>query len=506
MSTDEASEAEDSPVESTGNQPLVHSTFSGTKPGTIVRLFGNSFQIRYMKIGTYRPLLWLLLSLVLLAAKDAGAAAQGELSAAAYPTIQAAIDANPGQMIFIPAGNHVLSRKLRLRGDNSGLYGPGRIIQTNPEQPIIEIEKLTGVQLRDLTLTRAEGTLDTDYEGILAIGCRDLALDNVRVIDNRTRAGAIYLRECTGAQVRNCLVRNYMRITVDDRTKSADWGYAFKCIDGSGIVVTYSKGTLIQGNRIIEENLLPTQANQQKYELGKIIKRNATKGAIVNQKTWEADRVDNWHQGSGIIVTGPEVSDATQILGNQIENAAQGIDLHCDHVIVAQNIINNAFMGMKAMHGSRNVLITGNQFIRNDLWSIGLMPGAASHAALPGQDGQPARAANVDGGSIIANNIITDFGHGNAHWIWGDQGNPMRFDAGQKPENPPLTDVIIQGNIVYDSGRDKVIQDGQVVAEGPRYRYAIRVEGGPTAPKGLHFSNNVFHPGSKGVSNVELQP
>jgi phosphomethylpyrimidine synthase len=53
-------------------------------------------------------------------------------------------------------------------------------------------------------------------------------------------------------------------------------------------------------------------------------------------------------------------------------------------------------MGMKAMHGSRNVIISGNQFVRNSLWSIGLMPGVAAHSA---EDGKP---ENADGGSIIA--------------------------------------------------------------------------------------------------------
>jgi len=477
-----------------------------TKAGTVVTLPGNTFPFRDMKIGKYSPLHLLLCALILVEVKAAEPVTRRELSVAAYPTIQAAIDANPGQMIFVPAGDHIIAQKIRLRGDNSGLYGPGRIIQANADQPIIEIEKLSGVQLRDLTLTRAEGKQETNSEGLIAIGCRDLSVDNVRVIDNRTRAGAISIRDCTGAQVRQCLVRNYMRITVDDRTKSLDWGYAFKCMDGSGIVVVNSKGTLIQGNRIREENLLPTKENQEKFELGKIIQRNAVKGTIVSQKAWEATYTDNWHQGSAIIVTGPEISDATQILGNHIENAAQGIDLHSDHVIVAQNIIQNSFMGMKAMHGSRNVLITGNQFIKNDLWSIGLMPGAAYHAALPAQDGKPARPANVDGGSIIANNIISDFGHGHAHWIWGTQGNPIRFDAGQKADNPPLTDVLIQGNVVYDAGKDRVIKDGQPVMEAPRYRYTVRVEGGPTAPKGLRFSNNLFHPGTEGISNVELKP
>lgn len=138
-------------------------------------------------------------------------------------------------------------------------------------------------------------------------------------------------------------------------------------------------------------------------------------------------------------------------------------------------------MGMKAMHGSRNVIITGNQFSRNSLWAIGLMPGAA------------ANAENADGGSIIANNIVSDFGHGDAHWIWGDERSPFKFDSGQQPDDPPLTDIVIQGNIVHTIGP-------------PRYKYAVIISGGPNAPQGLRFSNNLFHPGSAGVSNTELKP
>jgi hypothetical protein len=137
------------------------------------------------------------------------------------------------------------------------------------------------------------------------------------------------------------------------------------------------------------------------------------------------------------------------------------------------------------------------------------MPGRASHAASAAQDGKPATEANVDGGSIIANNIISDFGYGSAHWMRaGDaHGDPIRFDNGQSPDNPPLTDVIIQGNVVYDSGRDGALVDGAVKVLPPRYNYAVRVStGGYAPPKGLHFSNNILHPGTEGVSNVELKP
>lgn len=408
-------------------------------------------------------------------------AQRGDVSVAAYASIQAAVDANPNRMVYVPAGDYLISAKIRISKDRSGLYGPGRIIQQNPEQPIIEIENSADVEVRDLTLTRPEGKQDTGKEGILSINCRHLVIDNVRVVDNRTVAGAISLRDCVGARISRCLVRNYMRVSVDDRTRDENWGYAFNCTDGTGIGVKHSKGTLIESNRVIEENLRPTPEIKEKHKLGDWVKKNPMKGRLVNPKLWDTAYTDNWQQGSAIIVTAPEVSELTRILGNHVENAAQGIDLHCDRVIVANNVVANSFIGMKAMHGSCNVLITGNQFVKNSLWAIGLMPGVASHAE------------NTDGGSIISNNIISSFGHGDASWIWGNEHSPIRFDHGQEPTDPPLTDVIVQGNMLHSIGQ-------------PRYRYAVRIEGEPNAPRGLHFSNNLFPPGTSGIANSELKP
>lgn len=422
-------------------------------------------------------------------------------SAAGYNSIQEAIDANPGRIVYVPPGDYEITEKIRLRTDNSGLCGPGRIIQKNTAVPIVEIEDAAGVQLRDLILTRPEGRMDTETEAVLVIRCRDVVLDKFQILDNRTRSAAIALRDCRHCQIRFCLVRNYMRITIDDRTANGDWGYAFRCIDGTGISVRSSVGTSIQSCRVVEHHLLPTPEVKEKFHLGEFVKKNAARGRLVSQDTWDGEYVDNWHQGSAIIVTSPTTSDFTQILGNYIENAAQGIDLHADHVIVSHNVVNNAFVGMKAMHGSRNILVTGNQFCKNDLWSIGMMPGAASYSARPVSPGAKTIISNVDGGSIIANNIISDFGHGNAHWVWGDTGTPLRFDAGQKPENPPLSDVIVQGNIVYCAGSATTGSDAP--EEPPRYKYAVRVE---TSVRGLRFSNNIFHAGTEGVSNVPLHP
>lgn len=172
--------------------------------------------------------------------------------------------------------------------------------------------------------------METDREAIVAIKCRDLVIENVRVLDNRSRAGTITVRESRDSRISHCLVRNYMRVTIDDRTQSEDWGYAFNCTDGTGISVSYSTGTLIEGNRIVEENLVPTPEIKAQHRLGDYVKKNPEKGRIISQQAWEADYTDNWQQGSGIIVTAPHVSDLTRIIGNHTENAAQGIDLHCE--------------------------------------------------------------------------------------------------------------------------------------------------------------------------------
>jgi Right handed beta helix region len=407
-----------------------------------------------------------------------------------YADLQAALDAQPGKVLTLPAGDHRISRKLVLRGDGAGLVGPGRIIQENPDEPVLEIDGLKDVLLRDVTLTRAPGKTVARKSALLAIRCAYLRIDQVRILDNQSPTGALALRECRFARVTGCLIRNYMRVSVDDRTHSPDWGYAFNCTDGTGIQVTASQGTLLEGNTVVEDIYRPTEALKQAHQLGVWTKKNPHKGNLVSQSAWDGGYTDSWQQGSGIVVTSPEASDLTRILGNHIENAAQGIDLHADHVIVAHNVIVNSFMGMKAMHGSRNVLITGNQFVKNALWAIGLMPGAAAH---PGQPDKP-ETANADGGSVISANIISDFGHGDAHWIWGDERSPFKFDTGQQPDDPPLTDVVIQGNLLHCVGP-------------PRYRYAVIIAGpvdGPKTPRGLRFQGNSLAPGKDGIANRKL--
>ena len=438
----------------------------------------------------------------------AGDEREARLSTAQYPSIQAALDANPGQMVFVPNGDHILTNALVIRYSGSGLYGFGRLVQQNSNSPIIVVRSVKGVRVRDLTLTRAAGREDASQPALEAAECENVSLAGLQVLNNRAPAGAISLRQCTNSEIVGCRVENYSTIAVDDRTASPHYGYAFNCIDGTGIAANGCPGLLVQRNEVIEKRLRPTPEMKERYKLGEFVQRSAAKGSIISQKTWDDGYVNNWHQGSAIIVTGPEESVGVRVLDNHIENAAQGIDIHADNVIVSGNIVKNAFMGMKAMHGSRHVTIANNQFIRCDLWAIGLMPGTSAHPAEAARNGKPARPANCDAGHIIANNIITDFGYGDSHWIWHvpkDNCTPLRFDNGQEPDDPPLRDVIVTGNLVYDTGRDSVLTNGAPEKLSPRYRWAVYVSKATNGPVGLKFSNNLFHPGTDGVANVPLE-
>ena len=426
-----------------------------------------------------------------------------------YSTLQEAIDKNPGRVIDAGPGDWTIDRRLTLSSDRSGLRGTGRIIQTNPKVPIVEVRNAQDVSISEVTLMRPAADSGSEAEGLLAVNCRYLSVDRVKVVDNRANRGAISLEKCFFASIRNSTVRNYMKVAIDDRTQSAQhWGYAFYCTDGTGIAVKSSEGTLLMGNIVTEDNLRPTPEMQKAHKLGSFVRKNATKGSLISQEAWDGEYVSNWQQGSAIWVGQPEETRYTRIIGNHIRNAAQGIDLHCDQVIVSGNIVENAFMGMKAMHGSRNVLIEGNQFSRNVLWSIGLMPGAASHGGKIAADGT-STPPNVDGWSIIANNIISDFGYGDAFWIWKDNGMvkvkaPLRFDVGQEESDPPLTDVVVTGNVIQAGGH---AGPGPSEAD-PRFNFSVLIEsakaGRGGAPQNLHFRDNVFPAGKDGVSNQPL--
>jgi len=456
-----------------------------------------------------------LLSVMILMATPVlcGQAAAISPSAAEYSSIQEAVDANPGKMIFVPAGDYVVNRPILLNVNESGLYGPGRIIQTEEDQSAIRVMNVRDIRIKDLTITRTQEDQDSTQPGIRVDDADTVVIEAVRLIDWKTYAGVIRVASSRNVTIRNCLVENYKRLRIDDRMANEHYGYSFQSVDGTGISIRYCNKSLIEGNRVVETHFVPSRASREEYELGSItdIREDPPPGRLASRAMLDEGYTNNWHQGSAIIVTGLGTSGRTIIRGNYIENAAQGIDLHADNVIVANNIVDGAMIGMKAMHGSRHILIDGNQFLRFDLWGVLLQPGAASADAQRAKDGEPAREQNIDGGSIISNNIFSEIGYGGQYWNWENQNRGSTLSAivlggGQLPENPPLRKVLVQGNIVYDVSADGIVENDEVVHPGPRHKYAVFIdEGGDPPPEGILVRGNLLDSGFMGVSNVSLE-
>jgi hypothetical protein len=428
--------------------------------------------------------------------------AVGQVSVSDFPSVQTAIENHPGAAVYVDAGDHIVDQSIHITADGTRLYGPGRIVQSNPDAPIVRVDGADDVIIEGLTLTRTADALEATQHGIEGRDAVNLTITSVSILNNRSQAGTIQIQNCRNVRIGECSIKNYKRIGVDDRTGSEMYGYAFKVIDGTAIVVNASRGVLIQNNRILEDNIYPNPDTKATYDLGSFTDgRNPTKPGSLAPK---GNYANNWHQGSAIVVTSPMDTSHVQITGNYIENAAQGIDIHADHVTCSQNTINHAFVGIKCMHGSKNVIISNNNISHIDLWGIIMMPGTASHPAQAAEGDRPAQPANFTSGNIIAHNIFSDFGYGYEYWNWSHQRSGIiSLESGQLAENPVMFDVLVDGNVVYNTSKDTVLEDGQVIAEEPRYAWAVFISPEPQ-PEGLVFRNNIFHPGRDGLCNLPL--
>ena len=294
--------------------------------------------------------------------------------------------------------------------------------------------------------------------GVRAENCTRLELSNLHIRNNCSQQGTICLIKCESSVVRDCEILNYKRIGVDDRTANELYGYAFRAIDGTGIQVNESRGLQIVNNRELEERLFATKETKEQYQLGSFCEgKNATKkGKLAPQ----GDYANNWHQGSAITVSSPETTNHVLISGNLIRNAAQGIDIHLDNATCSNNLIDHAFIGLKCMHGARNVIIANNTVSYMDLWGLVMMPGTLAHPAEAANGDKPARGANYTRGNIIANNIFSDFGLGYERQL-GEQGAASSRSIRATRGKPRDDRCAYRGNIVYDSAADSELIDGR---------------------------------------------
>lgn len=426
----------------------------------------------------------------------------------AYPNLQAAIDANGGRIIVIPPGTYEIDRALVISSDRTELHGPARIIQRNANENLLRIENASEVRVANLTFTRSPGNQETNQHGVFALRCRDVEFTGLHVSENHTHS-SIVAQASRDIVVQDCTVINYKGPTIDDRTKSDRFGYAFKSVDGTAIQMREVDGVIIRNNRISEYRLRPTREVRDQYDLGTLTVVPDKPGRNTRQEMLDARYTNNWHQGSGIHLASPDATRRALVIGNTIEHCNQGLDIHADHVIAANNMVSHALIGLKAVHGAKNILMEGNMISFVDLWGILLRPGAASRSAADTRDGSPAVTENIDGGSLIANNIISNLGFGLQAWNWPDRSGAygLHLGDGPLPENPPLRNLLVVGNMVHDSGQDTVFLDGEWKKVPPRYGYAAFLDtGSPTASRNVRFYGNLFDPGSKGIADTILSP
>lgn len=451
---------------------------------------------KQVKPSAPKPLAGVLLACVLTATTPSSPAGSGEVKVSAGASIQDVIDANPGRNIRLDAVEYRIDSPIVIQRDHTGLYGMATIVQTKPDANIIEIRSASNVILEGLMLTRAQPTTPATGNGVYIERATNFRLTNLTIVDNRSSGSAIHVERSQNGQIGSCEILNYKRIGIDDRTHSALYGYAFRAIVGHGIAVKASNNLLLSRNSVVENHIRSDRDTKLQHGLGRLVegKYPTKKG----QYAPSGDYVSNWHQGSAILVTDPEISSHILISENLIQNAAQGIDIHADQVTLSSNIIDHAFIGVKVMHGARNVIVANNIVSHSDLWGLVMQPGTAAHSG--NQKERPSVPPNVTSGNIITGNIFSDFGYGHDYHNWKDSDgrNVLQFSVGPIDNAPVMRNMLVTANIVYDPGRDS--ESGDL---GPRYNYAVFL-GSKVNPAEIHFSGNSFHPGSKGISNVVL--
>lgn len=432
--------------------------------------------------------------------------AKADVQSTDYPSLQAAVDANPGRVVYVPNGDHLLTETIAIRTSGTGLCGPGRLVMTDASKDFINVLDANDVTIRDIKLFRERGKHDGGRNGIFAARCDGLTIDGVSVVNNCGENAGLKIEHCSRLVVRNCLVRDYKSMAIDDRVRDA--GYAFQCVDGNGMKFMDCQAALITNNRIIETTFRATKENRDKYDLGKVTVMAERSDRPIPKIIKDNHYTTNWHQGSALFFG--EQGKSSVISGNYIENAAQGFDIHADYVTITGNIVNGALVGAKAMHGSKHVIISNNQFSRVDAYGILLAPGRLSSDATEAGGDQPAKGPNVDAGTLVTGNIISDYGFGDQFWSVGSTPGASRYaislEFGQEPDDPPLRDIIIANNIVYNTGRDKVIVEGRPQVVPPCYEFALLLQIPDANRQTLKIHNNIFHPGSIGICNIELPP
>jgi hypothetical protein len=406
------------------------------------------------------------------------------------------------------------------KSNGSGLTGHAKISFASDTAHFIYAKAIDSIRIEGICLVRTIDSSKTP-QAILLENCRNILINQVQILENRSMEPTIQFRECEDSRVTDCTILNYKQFGLNVRPTQS-----FNCIDGHGMAFHSCRNTYVSGNSVIDRRIFPDPETKAKHDLGKVV-------SGVSPAEGMPDYFPAWHQGAGI---GSFRGACSTIVNNYIENAAQGVDFQTDYSILAGNIITYAQTGIKCMHFTQNVVITNNNVSYCDLWGLVTAPGPTSHPAYsPTEDEQLSEIqkknlarfrmvpgqAEVNSGNIISGNVFSNFGYGHEYYNWGSVlsidesflciinlwGQWESMQSSERVQFHPesgMKSILVQGNLVYNNGQDGYIEDGKPVFPKARYRYALFHNQGPYKPTQVFMSGNLLHEGSEGVCNRPL--
>lgn len=366
-----------------------------------------------------RPLLVLILLLgsatgFAQSVKDFGAIGDGEADDTA--AIQQALDAGKG-VVELPAGRYRLTATLRVPS-KSGLRGPGTLYMEADATTLMnadEATSLTDIRLDGFRVEK-QFVMNSVHDGIRIVGARNVVIDGVEVTGISCCYG-ISLERCENFAIRNCYIHDFKSDWTERKLPGG------RSLDSLGIHLRYSKWGQVTGNRIENLNVSEASANAMAY------------------------------QTDGI---NPGWCSQLVIANNIIRNVGEGIDLvHCESTAVTGNAIDTCWhFGIKVIHGSRLVTLTGNTIRDASLAGMSLYFGGSNNGESYG---------NVVNGNTIANTgAITRAEDASAKGIW--RGWPtcgIEIVNDNQPNNS-VHDYVITGNVICDDQSSATCQYGVI--------------------------------------------
>ncbi len=337
---------------------------------------------------------------------------------------------NAGKHIYVPPGTYKITGNLTF-SSNSGLIGTkDAIIQLTGASIKLAGSNVSNIYLKDITIKR---TVTGTSNAIELIDTKDIVIDGVNIIDNKSNLSAIYIEgefndtsETTTSEnilITNVLIKNYQRIDTGGLGNGTNQG-----VMGNGIELRFSKNFIISNNLINETQTFFTGTTVTRYGAIGIRLVSSINGDIVG------NQIDKGGYGIGL---DGGISTAGQTTSTGMRGASWNT--------ITGNSINNMYsVGLDMRNGSSYNTVSSNTINQAALAGIWLNPGSLA----------PTYNCVVKG-NIITGNTVTDTGSGIGDGAWTVAGSRRETGIAIEPfENNSsvrVTQNVIIGNNVIDN-------------------------------------------------------